>query len=119
MVFGGAGRGTCRAALLRAVTALALACSVLAGCTRAGDGDQGTRVRPAEQARVGDVEEVRAGGHRYAPLEAGHVEREPGDLLPRVPRDPLGSDDFAPQPETARRVRRLTSARPGSAGATV
>jgi hypothetical protein len=36
-----------------------------------------------------------------------------------VPRDPLGTDDFAPQPETGRRVRRLTSARPGSAGATV
>ena len=80
MVFGGAGRRVRRAALLRVVSALALASGVLAGCTLAGDGDQGTRVRSAEQARVGDVEEVRAGGHRYAVRCAGD-EQDPPVLL--------------------------------------
>ena len=83
MVFGGAGRRTRRAVVrlpVATMLAVALAGCTLAGCTLTGDNDQDTRVRSAEHARVGGVEEVRAEGHRFAVRCAGD-EQDPPVLL--------------------------------------
>ncbi|HET9945236.1 MAG TPA: alpha/beta fold hydrolase [Actinomycetes bacterium] len=81
MVFGGAGWRTRRAAaLLPVVAVLSLAGCMLTGCTLTDGSDQDTRVRSAAQARVGGVEELRAGGHRFAVRCAGD-EQDPPVLL--------------------------------------
>jgi len=90
MVCGGAGGRTWRAAvpvsLLSLVTVLSLA-----GCTVAGDSHEVTRVRSAEQARVGGIEEVRADGHRFAVRCAGDQE-DPAVLLVSELATPMERD---------------------------
>ena len=90
MVFGGAGRRTRRAAVLLPAVAV-LGGFAVAGCTLTGDSDQDTRVRSAEHAQVGGVEEVRADGHRFAVRCAGD-EQDPPVLLVSDVATPLERD---------------------------
>ena len=87
MVDGGAGRRSWRVAVLAPVVAVL----GVTGCTLTDDGDRATRVRSAVQAQVGDVEELRAGGHRFAVRCAGDEQDPPvllvSELATRMERD--------------------------------
>ena len=88
MAIGGAGRRSSRAvvALLTVGTMLSLV-----GCSLTDHADQDTRVRSAEQARVGGIEELRANGHRFAARCAGE-EQDPPVLLVSDVATPMERD---------------------------
>jgi pimeloyl-ACP methyl ester carboxylesterase len=89
MADGGAGRRASRAAvatLLSVGTLLSLV-----GCSLTDDADQDTRVRSAEQARVGGIEQLRADGHRFAARCAGD-EQDPPVLLVSDVATPMERD---------------------------
>lgn len=88
MVCGGAGSRTWRAAVPVSMVSLLL---LLAGCAVTGDSDEVTRVRAAEQARVGGIEEVRADGQRFAVRCAGD-EQDPPVLLVSELATPMERD---------------------------